>query len=98
VPRSSWRFASASRRSLRVPADGGAARAERLRRANPFVIARSHRVEEALEAATRDGDLAPFEQLLAALRRPLDEAPELARYGEPAPAAVTAGYQTFCGT
>jgi uncharacterized protein YdiU (UPF0061 family) len=91
-----WRARCADEDGAR--ADGGAARAERMRRANPFVIARNHRVEEALEAATRDGDLAPFEQLLAALRRPWDEAPELARYGEPAPAAVTACYQTFCGT
>ena len=45
-----------------------------------------------------DGDLAPFERLLDALRRPYDEAPELAPYAEPAPAAVTACYQTFCGT
>jgi hypothetical protein len=32
------------------------------------------------------------------VRRPYEEAPELARFGEPAPAAVTACYQTFCGT
>ena len=35
--------------------------------------------------------------LLAALRRPFDEDPALARYAQPAPAQVTAGYQTFCG-
>ncbi len=69
-----------------------------MRRANPWIIPRNHRVEEALAAATNDDDLAPFEQLLAALRRPWDEDAALARYAEPAPAAVTAGYQTFCGT
>jgi uncharacterized protein YdiU (UPF0061 family) len=68
-----------------------------MRRANPLTIPRNHRVEEALAAATA-GDLAPFHRLLAALRRPWDDAPELAPYAEPAPAAVTAGYQTFCGT
>ncbi len=73
------------------------ARAASLRRANPWIIPRNQRVEEALAAAT-EGDLAPFEQLLAALRRPFDERPEAARYAEPAPADVTAGYQTFCGT
>jgi uncharacterized protein YdiU (UPF0061 family) len=77
---------------------GGGARAERMRRVNPFVIPRNHRVEEALAAAQDEGELAPFEALLAALRRPYDETPALARYGEPAPAAFTAGYQTFCGT
>ncbi len=69
-----------------------------MRRANPWIIPRNHRVEEALAAATNDDDLAPFEQLLAALRRPWDEDAALAHYAEPAPAAVTAGYQTFCGT
>jgi uncharacterized protein YdiU (UPF0061 family) len=69
-----------------------------MRAASPWLIPRNHRVEEALAAATNDADLAPFERLLAALRRPFDEVPELAPYAEPAPAAVTAGYQTFCGT
>ena len=69
-----------------------------MRRVNPLVIPRNHRVEEALAAAYDDGDLAPFERLLDALRRPYDEAPDRARYAEPAPAAVTACYRTFCGT
>jgi uncharacterized protein YdiU (UPF0061 family) len=69
-----------------------------MRSANPRVIPRNHRVEEALAAASDEGDLAPFERLLAALRRPYDESDELAPYAEPAPAAVTACYRTFCGT
>jgi uncharacterized protein YdiU (UPF0061 family) len=69
-----------------------------MRRVNPWVIARNHRVEEALSAASDEGDHAPFERLLAAVRRPFDEAAELAPYAEPAPAAVTACYRTFCGT
>jgi uncharacterized protein YdiU (UPF0061 family) len=68
-----------------------------LRATNPRVIPRNHRVEEALAAATA-GDLAPFESLLAALKRPFDDDPALAAYAEPAPAALTAGYRTFCGT
>ena len=79
------------------PQEQAGARAERMRRASPWIIPRNHRVEEALEAATL-GDLGPFERLLAALRRPYEEDPANARYAEPAPAAVTAGYQTFCGT
>jgi len=68
-----------------------------LRAANPRIIPRNHRVEEALAAAT-EGDLAPFGSLLAALRRPFDDDPALAPFAEPAPAALTAGYRTFCGT
>ena len=76
-----------------------AARAARMRRASPWIIARNHRVEEALAAASAsDRDLAPFERLLDAVRRPYDEAPELAPYAEPAAADVTACYRTFCGT
>lgn len=78
--------------------DAGATRAERMRLVNPFVIPRNHRVEEALTAASEADGLGPFERLLAAVRRPFEESPELAAYGEPAPAAVTACYQTFCGT
>jgi uncharacterized protein YdiU (UPF0061 family) len=69
-----------------------------MRSVNPRVIARNHRVEQALEAASSDGDLGPFEQLLAALRSPYDDAAHHAAYAEPAPAAVTACYRTFCGT
>ena len=76
----------------------GVDRARAMRLANPFFIPRNHRVEEALAAASDQGDLRPFEQLLAVLRRPFDEDPALARYAEPAPAAVTASYRTFCGT
>ncbi|WP_119157280.1 protein adenylyltransferase SelO family protein [Caldimonas tepidiphila] len=76
----------------------GGERAARMRRVNPWVIPRNHRVEEALAAATEDEDLEPFERLLAALRRPWEEVPGHERYAEPAPAALTAGYQTFCGT
>lgn len=73
-------------------------RAQRMRRVSPLVIARNHHVEEALAAASDRDDLGPFERLLAALRRPWDEAPGHDRYVEPAPAEVTASYRTFCGT
>ncbi len=83
--------------------DGAAAaqavgRATAMRHVNPFVIARNHRVEEALAAASNDGNLTPFERLLDALSRPFDEENALAAYAEPASADVTAGYRTFCGT
>jgi len=74
------------------------ARAAQLRAASPFVIPRNHRVEEALAAASDGDDLAPFIRLLAALRLPFVESETTSAYGEPAPAAMTACYRTFCGT
>jgi serine/tyrosine/threonine adenylyltransferase len=76
----------------------GSARAGRMRRVNPWLIPRNHRVEEALAAASDDGDLAPFDRLLEALRQPYDETGANTRYAEPAAADVTASYRTFCGT
>jgi len=64
---------------------------------NPLYVPRNHLVEEALAAATT-GDLAPFEQLLAAVTDPFTERPGLDRYATPAPPDFTTGYQTFCGT
>ena len=63
---------------------------------NPYVIPRNHKVEAALTAA-QQGDMAPFEKLLAAVRRPYEEGPGLTEFSEPAPPAERV-YQTFCGT
>ena len=85
----------------RCALDGGAdvaTRAARMRLVNPWIIPRNHRVEEALKAASEHGDLGAMRDLLAALRRPHDEDPAFARLAEPAPAQLTAAYQTFCGT
>jgi serine/tyrosine/threonine adenylyltransferase len=65
-------------------------------RVNPVYIARNHRVEETLAAATA-GDLKPFERLVDVLARPFDERPGLEAYAGPAPASLGA-YRTFCGT
>ena len=73
-------------------------RAQQMRRVSPWMIPRNHRVEEALQAASDHGDMAPFNRLLAAVRDPFTENPEHAVLAQPAPAAVTACYQTFCGT
>ena len=69
-----------------------------MKRANPCYIARNHQVEYALEAAVERLDLAPFERLLAVLEQPFDARLADAAFAEPAPLAVTASYQTFCGT
>ncbi|TCJ12949.1 YdiU family protein [Parasulfuritortus cantonensis] len=82
--------------------DAGAAapagRAGRMRRVNPWLIPRNHRVEEALASASDDGDLGPFERLLKALQRPYDEDPAQAAYAEPAPREFMSEFRTFCGT
>jgi uncharacterized protein YdiU (UPF0061 family) len=79
-------------------ADRAALRAEAMRRVNPWLIPRNHRVEEALDAASDSGDLRPFESLLNALQRPFDENPALVRHAEPAPGEFMARFRTFCGT
>ncbi|WP_146907107.1 protein adenylyltransferase SelO [Arenimonas daejeonensis] len=63
---------------------------------NPAVIPRNHLVHEALLAAEQ-GDLAPFEALLAAVRRPWDDGPEAAKFMTP-PEPEQRVLQTFCGT
>ena len=68
----------------------------RMRRVNPAVIPRNHRVEEAL-AAAESGDFSPLHRLLAAVRDPFVETKENERYRGGPPAGCGA-YRTFCGT
>jgi len=83
------------RRAAVVGSDPEAATAA-MRAVNPHVVPRNHVVEEVLAAAT-DGDLAPFERVVEALRHPFDDettVPDLAH-----PAADTAApHITYCGT
>ncbi len=79
-------------------AGAGPAEAAAMHQANPAYIPRNHRVEAALEAAVERDDWAPLDRLEAVLAVPFDERAEDADFAEPAPAALTAGYQTFCGT
>lgn len=63
---------------------------------NPAVIARNHLVDEALAAAS-DGDLAPFERMLDAVRRPFEVRAGFERYTQP-PAPEIGPHVTYCGT
>jgi uncharacterized protein YdiU (UPF0061 family) len=72
-------------------------RAALMRSVNPAVIPRNHLVEAALDAASRQQDLQPFENLLDAVLRPYEERPGLGRYAIPA-RPEEAILQTFCGT
>jgi uncharacterized protein YdiU (UPF0061 family) len=74
-----------------------AARRAAMRRANPAYIPRNHRVQEAIAAAEREGDYAPFERLLTVLARPYDDQPEHADYQRP-PRPEEVVRATFCGT
>lgn len=68
-----------------------------MQRSNPAVIPRNHRVEEALEAAVKQGDYSVMERLLDALSRPYDYPKEQDYYSTlPEPSACL--YQTYCGT
>ncbi|MFT7470387.1 MAG: hypothetical protein ACI8XU_000275 [Kiritimatiellia bacterium] len=82
----------------RIAKQPAADSASRMRSVNPIYIPRNHLVEEALDAATNDANLEPFEKLLAVLSHPFDERPELASYAQPAPEYFTGRYKTFCGT
>ncbi len=73
-----------------------ASSADLMRTANPAVIARNHRVEEALAAAEERDDLSVLHRLLEALASPYEDRPEMAMYREPP--ADERGYRTFCGT
>lgn len=70
---------------------------ELMRVSNPAVIARNHRVEEALSAAVERADFSLVERLCSALRTPFVENAENAHYRTPATPAIEL-YQTFCGT
>lgn len=82
----------------RAVAQPGEARVQEMRQRNPVYIARNHLVEEALASASERSDFAPLERLMTVVRKPFVAQPDAARYALPAPPAVTASYQTFCGT
>lgn len=72
-------------------------RANVMRAVNPLYIPRNHLVEQALSAAVKNGDMQPFERLLAVLQEPYAEQTGREIYAVPA-AAIAVGYRTFCGT
>jgi uncharacterized protein YdiU (UPF0061 family) len=72
-------------------------RAAVMRSVNPLFIPRNHIVAAALDAAVRQQDLQPFEELLNVLSRPYEDKPEMDRYAMPARPEECVS-QTFCGT
>ncbi|QIY77932.1 protein adenylyltransferase SelO [Chromobacterium violaceum] len=69
-----------------------------MRRESPLYIPRNHLVEEALDAASKRGDMGPTLKLLEALRQPFAEREGWERYALPAEPELAEGYRTFCGT
>jgi len=69
---------------------------DRMKNANPAVIPRNHRVEEALKAAGQ-GNFSKLSQLMGALAKPYAHLPEQRAFAAPPPPS-TEKYVTFCGT
>jgi len=74
-----------------------ALRAAAMRRVNPAVIPRNHRIEQAIVAAVERDDFAPFETLSEVLSRPYDDGAPGDDYMQP-PRMDERVLQTFCGT
>ncbi|MGE6608249.1 protein adenylyltransferase SelO [Halomonas sp. NPDC076908] len=67
-----------------------------MRRANPVIIPRNHRVQEVIDAAYK-GDFVPFHTLLSVVTKPFDESVEARRLAAPATGNEQV-LRTFCGT
>jgi uncharacterized protein YdiU (UPF0061 family) len=67
-----------------------------LKNVNPALIPRTHRIEQAIQAAVAD-DLAPFQRLNQALAAPFDDPGEYIDLTRP-PSEDEIVAQTFCGT
>jgi len=70
---------------------------ETMNQANPAVIPRNHRVEEALAAVCNHDDLRPFERLFEAVSQPFQVPKNAHELTEPPPPGC-GRYRTFCGT
>ena len=70
---------------------------ELMRQANPAIIPRNHRVEQALASAVDDGDFGPFETFLELLSSPYVEPKSHTEYLAP-PKPEENVLHTFCGT
>ena len=71
-------------------------RLEAMRAANPILIPRNHRVEQAIQSAYNN-DFAPFHRLTEALAAPYEEQPDYTDLETP-PRPDEIVHETFCGT
>ncbi len=70
---------------------------ELMKRSNPAVIPRNHRVEEALRPAVQAGDYSLVKKLLDVLKDPFAHSAQQHEYAQP-PEPSPMPYRTFCGT
>lgn len=77
-----------------MPADR---RAASMRKASPAFIPRNHMVQAVIEAAVREQDFKPFEELMDVVSQPYEDNPDFERYSRPARPEEYVS-QTFCGT
>lgn len=96
-PASFDEWAAAWRGRLASEKSSPTERAAQMRRTNPAVIPRNHRIEAVIAAAQTNADYAPFEELLEVLSSPFAEIPNFADYAKP-PTPDEVVHQTFCGT
>ena len=75
----------------------GAELATTMRRSNPYVIPRNHRIEQVIQAAVERQDYTPFETLSRALAMPFEQRDDWSDYTKP-PLPDERVWQTFCGT
>ena len=68
-----------------------------MKKNNPLIIPRNHKVEEALEAASINDDLQPMFDLHEVLKNPYNNQSEIAAY-QNIPGTNEQAYKTFCGT
>ncbi|WP_174880468.1 protein adenylyltransferase SelO family protein, partial [Metabacillus niabensis] len=68
-----------------------------MKKSNPSVIPRNHRVEEALKAAEEEGDFTVMEKLLDVLSSPFSYSTRHVEYTK-LPEPTTIPYRTYCGT
>jgi serine/tyrosine/threonine adenylyltransferase len=83
-------------RLAREPLEPGT-RAAAMRKVNPAVIPRNHRIEQVIEAAVLRQDLEPFAELSEVLAQPYELPARFASYADP-PRPDERVLQTFCGT
>jgi serine/tyrosine/threonine adenylyltransferase len=83
-------------RLAREPMDPGA-RAVAMRRVNPAVIPRNHRIEAVIRAAVDAGNFDPFAEMSTVLSRPYESPQGRQSYAEP-PQPGERVLRTFCGT
>lgn len=70
---------------------------ELMKKNNPAVIPRNHRVEEALEHAVNNGDYSVMDKLLDVLKKPYEHSKDQDEYTK-LPEESNTPYRTFCGT